>query len=204
MSPVTVTRQAGFTLLEILVVLSLLGVLLALVGTALVGTNRASARAERFSTRLDEVRAAQVFLRRSIGHALPLAQADAATRPERFVGHAQSMSFYAPLPDSVGGGIYRQRLTLQRQRLTLDLSRLDGAVLQAFGEPQRLLSRVQALTFSYRGLAPTGKDSGWLSDWPWPERLPRTVRIEARLGGGAPWVTEEVRLRLDLASEATP
>lgn len=61
MKPDTVTRQTGFTLLEILVVLSLLGVLLGLVGAALVGANRATAKAERFSTRLDEVRAAQGF-----------------------------------------------------------------------------------------------------------------------------------------------
>jgi general secretion pathway protein J len=101
---VAARRQTGFTLLEILVVLSLLGVLLGLVGTALVAANRAAAKAERFAMRLDEVRAAQGFLRRSISQALPVAQGDATARPERFIGHAQSMSFYAPLPDSVGGG----------------------------------------------------------------------------------------------------
>jgi len=196
--------QKGFTLLEILVVLSLLGLLMGLIGTALVGANRASAKAGRFATRLDEVRAAQAFLRRSIGQALPLTEGDAAAKPERFIGHRQSMSFYAPLPDSVGGGIYRQRLSLERQRLRVDLARLDGAALHRLGEPQLLLSGVEALAFSYRGLAPLGKDSGWLSEWPWPERLPRTVRIKARLAGGASWVTEQVRLRLDLASEPSP
>lgn len=197
------TAQAGFTLLEVLVVLSLLGLLLGLVGTALVGASRASGKAERFGTRLDEVRAAQVFLRRSIGQALPLSAGDPEAQPQRFSGHAQAMTFYAPLPDSVGGGIYRQRLSLEHQTLTVDLSRMNGSTLQAFGEPQRLLTGVEALTFSYRGLAPLGKDSGWLTQWPWPGRLPHSVRIEARLTGSVPWTTEQVRLRLDLTSEAS-
>jgi len=199
-----VRRERGFTLLEILVVLSLLGVLLGLVATALVGANRAVAKAQVFSERLDEVRGAQTFLRRAIGQALPVAQGDVTEKPARFVGHAAAMTFYAPLPDSIGGGLYRHQLSLVHQQLQVRLARLDGQALSAFGEPQVLLREVQQLAFSYRGLSPLAKDSGWLAEWPWPERLPRAVRIEATLRGVVPWVREQVSLRLDLASEAAP
>lgn len=64
--------QRGFTLLEVLLVISLLGVLLVLVAGALLGANRAVLEAERYTVNLDEVRAAQAFLRSSIGQALPL------------------------------------------------------------------------------------------------------------------------------------
>ncbi|WP_277964252.1 prepilin-type N-terminal cleavage/methylation domain-containing protein [Pseudomonas sp. RIT-To-2] len=196
--------ERGFTLLEILVVLSLLGILLGLVGTALVSANRASAKAERFSQRLDDLRAAQGYLRRAISQALPVAAGDAAAKPAVFNGQAHGMSFYAPLPESVGGGLFQQQVSLEHHRLRVRLARLQGTTLQPFGEPQVLLPDVEQVTFSYRGLAPLGKDSGWLATWPWPERLPRAVRIEARLRGPVPWVTEQVSLRLDLASEATP
>ncbi len=65
-------RQQGFTLLEIMIVLSLLGVLLTLVGGALLGANRAVLKAQRYTVSLDEMRAAQQFLRTAISEALPL------------------------------------------------------------------------------------------------------------------------------------
>ena len=56
-------REQGFTLLEVLVVLSLLSVLLLLVSAALLGANRAVAKAQAYTASLDEMRAAQQFLR---------------------------------------------------------------------------------------------------------------------------------------------
>jgi len=194
-------RQAGFTLLEILVVLSLLGILAGLVGTSLVSANRATAKAERFSTRLDEVQAAQHYLRRAISQALPLAAGPPEAKPPRFVGQPAQLTFHGPLPDSIGGGLYQQHVSLAGHRLMVSFARLDGQATQRFGEPQVLLHDVQQAAFSYRGRSALGQDSGWVSSWPWPERLPRAVRIEATLVGVVPWVTEQVNLRLDLASE---
>lgn len=195
------SRQAGFTLLEVLVVISLLGVLIALVGGSLLGANRATAKAEHFSTQLDQVRAAQRYLRSALGQALPLAAGAAAAKPSRFVGQAQRMTFHGPLPDSVGGGLFQQRLALVGDRLLVSFVRLNGQAVERFGEPQVLLQGVQALAFTYHGHSPLGKDTGWVSSWPWPDRLPRAVRIDASLAGAVPWVREQVNLRLDLASE---
>lgn len=199
-----IRRAQGFTLLEVLVVLSLLGVLLTLIAGAITGANRAMNKAERYSTRLDEVRSTQNFLRNAIGQTLPLAAgASGLEQSPVFVGEPHSMSFYAPLAASLGGGLYRYSVTLGAgQRLQVSLERLRDQRLLPAGDPQVLLHQVQSVQFSYRGISPKGDATDWLDDWPWAGRLPVSVRIDAQLAGPVPWPLQSIDLRLDLSSDA--
>jgi general secretion pathway protein J len=203
--------QRGFTLLEIMLVLSLLGVLLTLVGGAMLGANRAMLKAQHYTTSLDEMRAAQRFLRSSIGQALPLdSSEDDSESSGFFVGSSQRLQFVATLPGELGGGIQLHTLELHGPEGKRDLqvafaqiqSTADGTTSTPWGEPQVLVRGVEQLQLSYKGVTPKGEPTGWMADWPWPTRLPRAVRIDARVNGPVPWLTEVVALRLDLSGGA--
>lgn len=191
-----------------MIVLSLLGVLLTLVGGALLGANRAVLKAQRYTVSLDEMRAAQQFLRTSISEALPLdVTEDDSQTNGFFVGSAQRLQFVATLPGVLGGGIQRFTLQLTERELQVAFARFESSaqvsVPATRGEPQVLLENVEELQFSYRGVSPKGQATGWVSDWPWTKRLPYAVRIAARVDGPVPWVTQVVALRLNLSSGAS-
>ncbi|WP_110667962.1 type II secretion system protein GspJ [Salinicola halophilus] len=195
--------QRGFTLLETLVVLMLMGLLLTLVSSAMVAGNRAVEGAQRHSESLDETRAAHRFLQQTLSRTLPLSAGnDEQTRMTSFEGEPTRVVFYAPLPSSVGGGLYRQQIERHDDRLQVSLSRLDGDRLEPWGQPQRLLGGVQSVAFRYRGRSPLGEPTEWLDHWPWPSRLPRAVRVTLTLDAGRVWVTQQVALRLDLSGGA--
>jgi general secretion pathway protein J len=200
------TRAQGFTLLEVLASLALLGLLMlgvyAGVRIATRSVHAGNARIER----LDQVRSAQQLLRRELAQALSQTiDHDSHGAPLVFQGTAHGLRYVAPLPGYLGQlGPQLQTLRLVDDdaggfRLELGLTLLppDGSEPQPVGEPQVLVDHVRAGRFSYRGVDVRGHTTPWLASWADGRVLPRLVRVEVQLDGMVSWPTLEVPLRVE-------
>lgn len=195
----------GFTLIEVLLAMSLLAMGLALAFAALRATHGVSARGEAIAERSERMRSVGGFLRRRLAGALPVAHPAASgdgSRPLRFVGEPERMIFVADLPAYLGhGGPYLHELYLagtgDRRQLQLQLSLLQEGSGNADGAarpPEILVDQVQLARFRYRGLDQQGRLGGWSSSWQWPDRMPLQVEIVVKPATGAPWPTMVVAL----------
>lgn len=191
-------RVQGFTLLEVIVAISLLGLLLVLVASSFATGNRSLRSSAKYAERLDEVRASQRFVRQALQDVRPLALTDAGGWERLFEGDAQRLRFFAPVPLGIGGGLKLHELeSVQASdgtwQLNVKFFELDGQ--RPWGSEQILMSRLQSLHFSYRGLDEERRMTGWLEQWPWPERLPQRVRIQAEADGPVRWPLISVAIR---------
>ena len=183
--------HGGFTLIEVLIAVSLLALLMALA----VGTLRTAVRAvrsgEALIERTDRTRVAQEFMRRQLSHAMPLPFERMEDTGENriFVAERDSLRFVAPMPGYLSrGGPHVQWLTLESgqdgDRLTFDHSQLNGydpdnPKGSSKREPVVLLDGFRNARFEYRALDEQGELSEWSANWDDPQRLPLLVRLVA-------------------------
>jgi general secretion pathway protein J len=200
-------RQRGFTLLEVVVALSLLAVALALALGTLRGATGATARAGATAQRDERLRAVQGLLRRQVGAALPMAMAIDPESGEAQVwrGEARALEFVASMPGYLSrGGPHVQTLELVGDRLQYQHAMLtpDGP-LEPEREPTVLLDGIAEAQFSYRSLDDTGRPGPWQDTWPNPSALPPIVRLKVRFKDDARrW--PELLLAPKLASPVPP
>jgi general secretion pathway protein J len=201
--------MAGFTLLEVLAALMLLGFLLVGVysgiHTATRTVHAGQARIEQF----DQIRAAQRFVRSELAQVLaqPIAHDDKGL-PLFFSGSAHEMRFVAPLPGYLGRlGPQLQQLRLVPDdhgtlRLEASFAILppDGSEPKPLGDAQVLLEGIASGGFHYRGRERNGQAGDWQDAWDDGRRLPALVSVQLKLDGGRDWPLLQAPLRVSAAA----
>lgn len=197
---------AGFTLLEILAALVLLALLLLGVYSGIASASRSVRSGTAAIERMDQLRAAQQFLRRELAQSLaaPISRTDRG-EPVYFQGDAHEMRYVAPLPGYLGKlGPQLQQLQLVddgagglRLELRLALLPPDGGPPQALGEPQVLFDHIRAGGFHYLGTDADGSALPWAGEWTADRSLPQVVRIELQPHGRASWPRLDIPLRIE-------
>jgi general secretion pathway protein J len=191
--------SGGFTLLELLVAMTVLGVLTALLAGGLRFGTRVWEREQNQLDQWAELEIVQDVIRRLVGQALLINDtAKTGAQSGAFVGLEDSIRFLGPPPaQSLVGGIYQYELFGRTdpdgQRLVLNwrLRLPEGEVPKArvtnaapdeiekmqAGRDVVLADHVASVAFSYFGTSDDGTAASWRGRWDDASKLPSLVRM---------------------------
>ena len=182
------SRQRGFTLLEVMIALVILSMIMVATMAALRGLGNTKATITLVTNRLDEVRVVSGFLRNSLGSAMPLRLGETGGptfgRPEPsatyFRGSSSEVAWVAPLVAGADlGGAFVMQLNYIGERVELSWHPYRASMEPlnwAEVEPRVLLEEVEGFTIGYLG------DYGgeWLEEWPESPANPVAVRLNIK------------------------
>jgi general secretion pathway protein J len=195
------SRERGFTLLELVIALTLLALMSSVLYGALGFAGRAWEGGEAKAEATAGMRLAQSFLRMQLENQHPLRMRKMTDFPLLFGGDRDELRFAAPLPARItGGGIWFYRLAVvnenDRSRLVLErvVPDLNADSLPGFDKADRsiLAEDVGELRIEYFGRdvgAANTTTPTWRERWDDRNRLPLMVRIDVVPKKGPSWPT---------------
>lgn len=179
---------AGFTLVELLVALAVLGIAMTLLASSLWLGPRTWEAVEARATETHDARLAQLFLRRQLEQAQPLASVSADGEPRvAFTGAPRALRFVSPLPAHIGpGGLYWFTVDVEgeqgEKRLVLRTELFQTEEWERFATPApetvALMERLREAEFAYLAHAERDRPPPqWSARWERADLLPRLVRL---------------------------
>jgi general secretion pathway protein J len=190
--------QGGFTLVELVVAMVLLGAIMSLLYSGITFALRSWDAADANGRRVSDRRIGENFLRREVAETFPLRWKDPTQLRFAFEGGEHALSFVSSRP----AGIAQGGLALVDVRVEDDpkaarvknlvmrrsLADADAADFKAVADakPSILVPDVQGVEFAYFGAESDFAEPRWYSSWPYPARMPAIVRVRLTDADGSP------------------
>lgn len=176
---------AGFTLVELLVVLAIFGLMAALLSGGLHSLGRTVGNGTDRLDRTAQLSLTSNFLHRVVADARPLP--DPAGDAVLFDGSPVAMRFVGAPPATLAkGGFHALRLDVESKGTRRQLV-LRSRALGDTQDPSRsiLLDDISDARFAYFGRTAPAEPAGWHDQWSGASGLPELVRLHLTFPGGA-------------------
>jgi len=210
-------RQQGFTLIEVIVVFTLLAMIMAMIFSGIDSGRRTAEKGEKRITAINEIRVIQRIIRSQISKAMALGVAESDEGELlRFLGDEQSVTFVSQMPGYLGkGGPHIQKLELVSGRTGKELLYTHGLIsnyddedeVSAFddAEPMVLLENIREGGFAFIELDEEGLPTDWVSELENPAAMPLMVQLDLEMNRQAKeqWPLLQIALQVDGTSSSS-
>jgi general secretion pathway protein J len=179
-------RQAGFTLLELLIAMTLLGLVMVMLYTSLNMGAKSWDFAENKSAETAEMRDAYQFIQRQINRMRPVSPSNFDDQ-RKFVGKENTLQFISLAPDNIGiSGSVIQQLEVEDAdegvllRLKSSMDHADAEWQLMANEDEEgyvLFSGANEIEFGYFGAKKLGERANWFDTWEREDNLPELIRL---------------------------
>jgi general secretion pathway protein J len=196
--------NAGFTLIEVLIAMTLLGIMVVLLFSSMKICADSWQKGEDKITEVNEVAVVYQFFQHHLSTALPLWDdfSEENSKTFAFQGKSQELQFVSSFPASAkksGLQLFSLKLMDDGDEKTIQVS-IKPFYPAAEGEEWRLeevtlLRHVNNFSLSYFGLDESQPEGLWHDDWLEKEIQPRLVKIKIERDNGGFWPEMLVELK---------
>jgi len=203
--------QSGFTLIEVLIAMTLLGLIMVMLYQAMNLGSRSWNYAEATATEVAEMRDSYGFIRKQINRIQPLRQAPGSPQSKAdkaFLGEHEALRFIANLPNNIGiagpvihvlevergdnGVQMRLKLTMDHPDAEWELTAEDDSIGYV------LFSGAEEVTFEYFGAKGLSQNPDWHDRWTEDNSLPELIKLSVTFPDDhAPWPALTAKIQVN-------